>query len=435
MHRFYSYTAPVSSNSCLRPDLRTSIPGPRSRELAQRLAAVESPNVTCLEPEAPVFWERARASNVWDVDGNRFVDLDAAFGVASVGHGHPRVVEAIARQSESLLHGMGDVHPTEIRTALLERLVALYPGGGPARGVLSSSGSDAVEAALKTALLATGRPGVVAFEGAYHGLSLGALDATFRADFREPFLPKLSGHTVFARFGDVEDVARAASVAPVPVGAVLVEPVQGRGGIRLSPPGFLAQLRELCDANDWLLIADEVYTGFGRTGRMFACEHDGVVPDLLCLGKALAGGMPLSACVGTEKTMKSWPASRGESLLTQTYLGHPAGCAAAHATLEIIEQEKLVAASARNGAQVLEGLRRKLARVDAVREVRGLGLMLGVECRDFEIAERAWIRCLGRGVITLPAGDDGRVLSMTPALGIGGEGFEEALEIVCESLQ
>jgi len=435
MRRFYSYTAPVSSNSCLCPDLRTPVPGPRSRELAQRLAAVESPNVTCLEPEAPIFWERAHGSNVWDVDGNRFVDLDAAFGVASVGHGHPRVLEAIARQSENLLHGMGDVHPTEVRTALLEKLVSLYPGGASARGVLSSSGSDAVEAALKTAVLATGRPGVVAFEGAYHGLSLGALDATFRADFREPFIAKLPGQTVFARFGDVEDVARAASEAPVPVGAILVEPVQGRGGIRPSPPGFLAQLRELCDANDWLLIADEVYTGFGRTGRMFACEHDGVVPDLLCSGKALAGGMPLSACLGTEETMKTWPASRGESLHTQTYLGHPAGCAAAHATLEVIEGEKLIAAAARSGARVLESLRRQLAGAEDVREVRGLGLMLGIDCRDSEVAERAWAQCLGRGVITLPAGDDGRVLSMTPALGIAGEGFEEALGIVCESLR
>ena len=435
MRGYYSYTAPVSSNSCLSPELRTAVPGPRSRELAQRLAAVESPNVTCLEPEAPVFWERARASNVWDVDGNRFVDLDAAFGVASVGHGHPRVLEAVAHQSERLLHGMGDVHPTEVRTALLEELVSLYPGGGRARGLLASSGSDAVEAALKTAVLATGRPGVVAFDGAYHGLSLGALDATFRPEFREPFIDKLPGHSVFARFGDAEDVDRAASEAPVPVGAVLVEPVQGRGGIRISPPGFLTRLRELCDANGWVLIADEVYTGFGRTGRMFACEHEDVVPDLLCLGKALAGGMPVSACLGREEIMEAWPASRGESLHTQTYLGHPAGCAAARATLEIIEREQLVNTAARSGARVLEDLQRRLTGAEAVRDVRGLGLMLGIECRDSEIVERAWLQCLARGVITLPAGDDGRVLSMTPALGIDGEGFDQALEIVCESLR
>lgn len=435
MPRFYSYTSPVSSNLCLSPELRTPIPGPRSQKLAQRLAAVESPNVTCLAPEAPIFWERASASNIWDVDENRFVDLDAAFGVASIGHSHPRVVEALAQQSPKLLHGMGDVHPTEIRTALLEKLVALYPGGVPAQAVLLSSGSDAVEAALKTAVLATGRPGVVAFEGAYHGLSLGALDVTFRADFRGPFASKLPGHAAFARFGDVEDVARVASQAPVPVGAVLVEPVQGRGGIRISPPGFLTQLRELCDAHGWLLIADEVYTGFGRTGRMFACEHDGVVPDVLCLGKALGGGMPLSACLATAETMKAWPASRGESLHTQTYLGHPAGCAAAHATLDVIEDENLIGSAAQNGERVLENLRSRLAESATVKEIRGIGMMLGIECHDFEMAERAWIRCLHRGVITLPAGDDGRVLSLTPALNIAGDGFLNALSIVCESLR
>ncbi|HEY8493385.1 MAG TPA: aminotransferase class III-fold pyridoxal phosphate-dependent enzyme, partial [Myxococcota bacterium] len=163
----------------LPPALVTAVPGPRSRALAARLARVESRNVTCLEPEPPIFWARAAGANVWDADGNRFVDLGAGFGVASVGHAHPRVVEALAAQGATLLHAMGDVHPAAVKVELLERLAALFPGGGPARAVLGSSGSDAVEAALKTAALASGRAGVVAFEGAYHGLALGALDATW----------------------------------------------------------------------------------------------------------------------------------------------------------------------------------------------------------------------------------------------------------------
>ena len=191
------------STSTESPALRTEVPGPESRALASRLAKVECRNVTALDP-VPIFWERAIGANLWDVDGNRFVDLTAAFGVANVGHAHPEVVDAIVRQSQSLLHGMGDVHPPRVKVELLERLLKLYPRGRPeaplvpARALLSSSGSDAVETALKTALLATTRPGVVAFEGAYHGLSLGALDCTWRADFREPFRARLPEETRWA---------------------------------------------------------------------------------------------------------------------------------------------------------------------------------------------------------------------------------------------
>jgi 4-aminobutyrate aminotransferase-like enzyme len=205
----------VSQPAALAPALVTAVPGPRSRELARRLRAVESRNVTCLEPEPPIFWARAAGANVWDVDGNRFLDLGGAFAVANVGHAHPRVVRAVAEQAGRLLHGMGDVHPPEVKVELLEALAARFPGGGPARAVLGSSGADAVEAALKTAQLATGRSGVLAFEGAYHGLSYGALDVTWRAEFRAPFAARLPGRTWFApgrrrgAGGDRRDPGRA----------------------------------------------------------------------------------------------------------------------------------------------------------------------------------------------------------------------------------
>jgi 4-aminobutyrate aminotransferase-like enzyme len=416
------------------PELVTAIPGPRSRELAKRLAGVESRNVTCLVPDAPIFWERAAGATVHDVDGNRFVDLGAGFGVANVGHAHPRVVAAVQAQAARLLHGMGDVHPPAVKVELLEALCARFPGGGPARAVLSSSGSDAVETALKTALVATGRAGVVAFESAYHGLALGVLDATWRADFREPFRARLPRATAFARYGDADDVERAAAEAPQPVGAVLVEPVQGRGGERVPPPGFLRALRETCDRNGWLLVADEVYTGFGRTGRWFACEHEGVTPDLLCLGKGLASGMPLSACVGRAEVMDAWPESRGEALHTQTYLGHPPGCAAGLASLTVLEEEGLVERSARLGERALARLRRASDGATGVREVRGLGLMIGVECDTPERARTAVRRCLARGVLLLPSGDDGRVLSITPPLVIGEAALDFALDVVAESV-
>jgi 4-aminobutyrate aminotransferase-like enzyme len=407
------------SAASLPPEIRTPVPGPRSRALAERLRAVESPDVTCLVPEPPIFWERAQGANVWDADGNRFLDLGGAFAVANVGHAHPRVVRAVAEQAERLLHGMGDVHPSETKVALLEALCARFPGGGPARAVLGSSGADAVEAALKTALLATGRPGVVAFEGAYHGLTLGALDTTWRREFRERFTARLPQRTAFARYGDAKDALRAARAAEFPIGAVLVEPIQGRGGVRVPPEGFLRELRALCDAEGWLLIADEVFTGFGRTGRLFACERDGVVPDLLCVGKGLASGMPISACVGRAAVMDAWPESRGEALHTQTFLGHPPSCAAGLAALAVLDEEKLVERSAELGARALAFLAEAGAGLPAIRELRGAGLMIGIECDTAERAHRAVSDALARGVILLPGGDDGRTLTVTPPLSIG----------------
>ncbi len=418
----------------LLPEMRTDVPGPRSRALAARLAAVESRNVTCLVPDPPICWERGAGANVWDADGNRFVDLGGGFGVANAGHAHPRVVAAVAEQCARLMHAMGDVHPPAVKIALLEALVARFPGGGPARAVLGSSGSDAVESALKTALVATGKPGVIAFDGAYHGLALGALDATHRPMFRAPFAARLPLRTGFARFGDAGDVVRAARELDAPVGSVLVEPIQGRGGERVPPDGFLSALRTLCDREGWLLILDEVYTGFGRTGHWFACEHEGVVPDLLCVGKGLASGMPISACLGRAEVMDAWPASQGEALHTQTFLGHPPSCAAALASMAVLADEKLVERSAEDGAAALAFLRARTHGLARVASVRGRGLMLGIECDSPETALRACTASLARGVILLPSGDDGRVLSVTPPLCIGRAALEHALGVLLAEL-
>jgi 4-aminobutyrate aminotransferase-like enzyme len=417
----------------LPPEIRTEVPGPRSRALAARLARVECRDTTCLAP-APIFWERAEGANVWDADGNRYVDLGAGFGVAAAGHAHPSIVRAVSRQAARLMHAMGDFQPASAKVELLEALTARFPGGGVARAVLGCSGSDAVEVALETALLASGRPGVVAFEGGYHGLSLGALDATWRPFFREPFAARLPGCTAFARFGDADDVRRKARALEAPVGAVLVEPVQGRGGVRVPAPGFLRALREICDAEGWLLIADEVYTGCGRTGRMFACEHEGVVPDLLCVGKALGSGMPISACVGRADVMDAWTASTGEALHTQTFLGHPPACAAALASLALIDEEKLVARAAGLGESARIFLDQASPGAARIAACRGLGLMIGIECDGPETATSAAAAALAAGYIVLPAGDDGRVLSVTPALTIEGDALLAGLAAVLEAL-
>jgi 4-aminobutyrate aminotransferase-like enzyme len=418
----------------LLPELVTAVPGPRSRALARRLAAVESRNVTCTTP-LPIFWERASGSNVWDVDGNRYVDLTAGFGVANCGHAHPAVSSAVARQAEQLMHGMGDVHPASVKVELLEALVERFPGGEPALAVLGSSGADAVETALETALLASGSAGVVAFEGAYHGLSLGTRDVTWRPMFRDPFAERLADRTAFARFGDIEDVARAARTCPAPVGAILVEPIQGRGGERIPPDGFLHGLRALCDEQGWLLIVDEIYTGFGRTGHFFACEYEGVVPDLLCVAKGLTSGMPLSACLGRTDVMNAWPVSQGEALRTQTFLGHPPGCAAGLASIETIERERLVERSARNGSLALSQLKDLGAGRPGVIETRGRGLLLAVELDTPQRASAACRNALASGVIVLQSGDDGRVLSISPPLSIEPDLLALAIEIVMEAVQ
>lgn len=423
----------MTAFSSLPPLLVTEVPGPLSRAWAQRLARVESRNVTTLTPDVPIFWERAAGSNVWDADGNRFVDLGAGFGVANAGHAHPRVVAAIREQSERLLHAMGDLHPAGIKVELLEALAGRFPGGGPARAILGSSGSDAVECALKTAQLSTGRAGVIAFEGAYHGLGYGALDTTWRPLFRTPFAARLAGATAFARFGDVSDVRRAAHESGIPIGAVLVEPIQGRGGERIPPDGFLRELRALCDAEGWLLIADEVYTGFGRTGRWFACEHEDVVPDLLCVGKGLASGMPISACIGTEAVMQAWPEAGGEAIHTQTFLGHPPGCAAALASMAVIEDEKLVPRAAELGAVALAELQRALSGQTRVRDVRGRGLLMAIECDTGETALRACSEALRRGVIVVPSGDHGDVIAITPPLSIERDLLMLALGVVVDA--
>ncbi|MEJ6831129.1 MAG: aspartate aminotransferase family protein, partial [Akkermansiaceae bacterium] len=297
------------------PDLQTAIPGPQSLRLAADLRAHESRNVTYMDESWPVFWERAEGTNVWDADGNRFLDLTSAFGVAGLGHRHPEIVAALHAQADTLLHGMGDVHPTALKGQLCRALSEITYGrwdGTTGKVVLSSSGFESVETALKTARLATGKKGIVAFTAGYHGLGYGSLLGTDLAKFQGPFGDQLAPITTRLPFGGSEIDRLDGS----DIGAVLVEPIQGRGGKIIPSADFLPRLRDWCDQNGALLIFDEIYTGFYRTGKTFACEWDGVIPDLICLGKALSSGFPISACVGKAKVMDAWPESTGEALHT-----------------------------------------------------------------------------------------------------------------------
>lgn len=432
-----------------------------TRETLELLRSYESRNVTYIAPDGswPIVWERARGVYVWDIEGRKYLDLTAAFGVAVGGHAQPNVVAAGRKQMGRLLHAMGDVHPHRLKAELARELsrvtferwsasgARVSPGRLPAltgKTIFCNSGFEAVEAALKTAVLTTGKPGVIAFKGAYHGLGYGALNATHRDHFRGPFRAQLRGFGEWLPFpiATPEDGSTpgGGGLAAVElgiralcrrkrIGAVLAEPIQARGGINVPPAGFLPLLRRLCDEEGMLLILDEIYTGFGRTGRWFACEHSGTVPDLICLGKALTGGFPLSACVGRTGTMdQAWPVSTGEAIHTSTFLGHPVGCAMALENLHQIAVRQLVERSRDTGALLnatLKGLAEQLNRQyeGKVRATaRGVGCLAGLALArsDGTAATQLSLDCLTqmlrKGFILLPEGENANVISFTPPL-------------------
>ena len=426
------------------PEIVTPVPGPRSRELAARLKKVECRNTTFVSSDWPVFWERAHGTNNWDSDGNRFLDLTSAFGVATLGHGF--ATKALVAQADSLLHAMGDVHPARLKVELCEKLGELTFGrwtGKSGKTLLGNSGFESVEAALKTAIIATGRSGIVAFENAYHGLGYGALLAAGIPWFREPFEPQLAQVTTRLPFPKSDLTAFREALARIDdskVAAVLVEPMQGRGGIVIPPLEFLRELRSWCDTHGALLIADEIYTGFNRTGKLFGCDHSRVVPDLICLGKALSGGFPISACVGKAEIMDAWPETHGEALHTSTFLGNPLGCAMAIASLDEHAKPETAALANSTGNRLDEALA-TLNEEPFVHEIRGTGMMRAIELRHTDgrpagdAAIGIVIRLLKQGLILLPDAPEGHVLAFTPPIALGEDEIGFTVEALRNALR
>ena len=416
------------------------IPGPRSRELSALIAQYEAPGVTYIADDYPIAWASAHGATVTDADGNRYTDLTGAFSVAALGHTNDAVTAAIAAQAQRLVHGMGDVHPTDVKARLLARLAAIAPGDC-SKSYFGSNGSDAIEFALKTAFLATRRPRVLAYTGAYHGLSLGALPVGGIARFREPFGPLVDERATFIAFpgsGDALagalDAARAALAADADIGAVVLEPIQGRGGVIVPPAGFLRGIRALCDEFRCVMILDEIYTGYGRTGTMFACEREAVVPDILCIGKAIAGGVPFSAAIGRPAVMCAWPPSTGEALHTATFLGNPLACAAALAVLDEFERTAIVAGVARREPWLRERLG-VLHRHATVTGVRGIGMLWAIAFTDGGVANRVVRAGLQRGLILLQSGVDGTSITLAPPLNIEDEHLEQALTLLDRTIE
>jgi 4-aminobutyrate aminotransferase/(S)-3-amino-2-methylpropionate transaminase len=431
-------------------EIRTEIPGPRSREILEREArAVARPLIV----HEPIVADRARASTITDVDGNTFVDFVGGVGVANVGHNHPRVVEAIVDQVERFLHTDFTVVPYEGYVELAERLGALAPVTGATRAAFFNAGAEAVENAVKLARLYTKRQGVVAFEGAFHGRTLLALTMTSKTHPYKrglgPFAPEVY-RTPYPNSYRGPDAASAlmalrrlftTHVSPDHVAAIVFEPQQGEGGFVPAPPEFVEGLRQICDEHGIVLVADEVQTGFGRTGRMFAMEHFAVEPDLMILAKSIAGGLPLSGVVGRAEIMDD-PHS---GAIGGTFIGNPVALAAALAVLDVFEEEEIVARAEVLGRAIRARMLEWQARWPRIGDVRGLGAMLAIEIvRDAatkepapELVERIVEEALQRGVLLLKAGVDGNCIRVLCPLttseaeladGLGA--WEDALAVV-----
>jgi 4-aminobutyrate aminotransferase len=393
---------------------------------------------------APFFVARARNAELWDVEGRRYIDFAGGIAVLNTGHRHPRVVEALRRQLDLFTHTAYQVAGYESYVALAERLVALAPGSGPKKATFFSTGAEAVENAVKIARAATGRSGVIAFSGAFHGRSMMGMALTgkvapYKLGFgplpgevwHVPFPMALHGVSTADAIAALHGLFKA-DVDPRRVAAIVIEPVQGEGGFYPAPPELMRALRAECDEHGILLVADEVQTGFARTGRWFAMHHHEVAPDLMTVAKSLAAGLPLSGVVGRAEVMDA-PAPGG---LGGTYAGNPLAVAAAHAVLDVIEEERLVERANVLGARLrarLEGLRPK---VPSLAEVRGPGAMVAIELMgpdgapDAELAKAVQRRALERGLLLLTCGVHANVIRFLFPLTIEDDVFAEALGIL-----
>jgi 4-aminobutyrate aminotransferase / (S)-3-amino-2-methylpropionate transaminase / 5-aminovalerate transaminase len=429
-------------------DLRTEIPGPRSRAIVERKERVVA---DALALYLPIVVAEGRGATLTDVDGNRYIDFAGGVGCLNVGHAHPRVVAAVSEQAAKFLHTDFTIVPYEVYVTLAERLIALAPFAGPAKAAFFNAGTEAVENAVKFARAHTGRPAVIGFEGAFHGRTLLSLSLTSKTHpykaglgpfapevYRVPFPNEYRGITTADALAALER-ALLTQVAAESIAAIVLEPVQGEGGFIPAPYAFVAGVRALCDRHGIVLVIDEVQTGFGRTGRMFAIEHYDVEPDLMTVAKSIAAGLPLSGVLGKAEIMDA----AGESAVGGTYVGNPVAQAAALAVLDVFEEEGLVARAQRIGEVIRGRMTEWHERYPAIGDVRGLGAMLAVEYvsdRETklpapEIASRIAEEAAERGLLLLKAGVHSNCNRVLCPLVITDDELEEALAVWEEALE
>ncbi|HEX8472896.1 MAG TPA: acetyl ornithine aminotransferase family protein [Pyrinomonadaceae bacterium] len=438
-----------------RPEIKTALPGPNG----QKIVEADAQYVTPSYPRPSFKLVASRAQGVWveDVDGNIFLDCNAGVAVCSTGHCHPEVVAAIQNQAAELIHMCGTDYYYQHMPDLARKLDEIVPVPSPTRTHFANSGTEAVETALKLAMHATGRQKFIAFFNSFHGRTLGSLSLTSskiaqRTGFKRSALdvthvpyPNVFRHPFTGEQSDAETVSSACldwienrlfktTTPPTEVAAIVVEAVQGEGGYVPAPREFLDGLRRICDEHGILLVVDEVQSGMGRTGKMFACEHYDLKPDIICLAKGIASGLPMGACVARADLMDWKPGAHAS-----TFGGNPVAIAAALKTMEILERE-LVANSAEVGNYMQEGLRKLMRKHDCIGDVRGLGMMIGVEFvenRDTmkpapELRDRIETECFNRGLIILGAGAN--TIRWSPPLILSRENVDVALEIFDEAI-
>ena len=432
----------------MNPHIKTELPGPKARAIIARDSAVISPSYC---RDYPFVMAHGHGVEIWDVDGNRFLDFSAGIAVCATGHCHPAVVASVREAAGEFLHISSD-YWHERMASLGERIARLAPMGEPVLSFFCQSGTEAVEGALKLARYVTGRPRFIGFLGGFHGRTMGSLAFTSsRSAQQEGFAPAMPGVThvpypnAYRPLFAGEDQGKAVldyirmlferNLPASEVAAILIEPIQGEGGYLIPPDGFLAGLRALCDEHGILLIFDEVQSGVGRTGKMFACEHWGVAPDIMTLAKGLGSGLPIGAVVAKKRLMEKWP--RGGH--GNTYGGNPIACAAANTTLDLVSSHYL-ANAASVGAHFLSQLRGLASEFDCIGQVRGRGLMIGMEliepdpdrtpapCLCHALITRAW----RNGLILLSCGVG--TVRFTPPLCVSHEEVDEAVALLRMSL-
>jgi len=429
-------------------ELKTGIPGPRSQEILERKERVVA---DALSVFLPVVIDHGEGATLTDVDGNRFIDFTGGVGCLNVGHANPHVIEAVQEQAARFMHTDFTIVPYETYVTLAERLVALTPISGPAKAAFFNAGTEAVENAIKFARAYTKRPAVIAFEGGFHGRTLLSLSLTskthpYKAGFgpfapevyRLPFAQDYRGPSAREAL-DALERALVTTVAAETVAAIVIEPVQGEGGFVVAPQEFLTGVRRVCDEHGIVMVVDEVQTGFGRTGKMFAIEHYGVEPDLVLIAKSIAGGLPLSAVVGKAQIMDSV----GDSGIGGTYVGNPVAQAAALAVLDVFEEEGLVERAGTIGDAIRTRMQAWQERWPSVGDVRGLGAMLAIELVADrttkkpapELASRVVEAAAERGLLLLKSGIYSNCIRVLVPLVISNAELDEALDVWEQALE
>ena len=414
------------------PRIVGPLPGPRSAAWLRRDDRVMSPSYT---RAYPLVVRRARGAMIEDMDGNRFLDFTAGIAVTNVGHSHPKVVAAIRRQANRLIHMSGTDFYYVPQVRLAERLTALAPGPGEKRVFFTNSGAEAIEAALKLARRHTGRNRVMAFMNAFHGRTYGAMSLSGSKPMQRRGFSPLVPDIHHARYGDLESVQALIRTVcpPEELAAIFVEPIQGEGGYIVPPADFLPGLRQLCDEHGVLLVFDEIQSGMGRTGKMFASEHWGVAGDILCMAKGIANGLPLGAIVARTSVM-DWPSGSHAS----TFGGNPVACAASLATIRLLEKRYIANANER-GHQLRAGLAALADRYSFVREVRGLGLMMGLEIQSETGDPAPGLRdelidmAFQRGLLLLPCGPS--TIRFCPPLCLTARQVEIGLRLLSSTME